>query len=143
VSLDASDVGAFADDATIPVANGGTGATAAANARANLGIPEPGNATQLWSNSTAIDISGQSLTLSETPLGNYRYLYAQVYANSPTGGTRGLIFAPASAITSATFLPLMCGGNAGYVRLELSGTTLNVIAQSYNALYCNVIFGVK
>lgn len=127
----------------LPVNRGGTGASVAANARANLGIPESGNSTQLWSNSTAINISGQTLTLSEAPFGNYRYIFAQVYAGSFTGGNRGLIFAPVSAITSATYLPLMCGGNAGYVRLELSGTTLTIVAQSYTALLCNGIFGVK
>lgn len=127
----------------LSVNRGGTGASVATTARANLGIPEPGNSTQLWSNSTAIDISGQSLTLSEAPLGNYRYIFAQVFANSIASGNRGLIFAPVSAIASAIYLPLMCGGNAGYVRLELSGTTLTIIAQSYTALLCSGIFGVK
>lgn len=143
VSLNASDVGAIADDATIPVANGGTGATTPAAARANLGIPEPYNTTIVWSNSTPVDVlTEQTLTISESRL-NFKYFYLEVYANSFAGGNRGALIVPANTL-NAVYFPLACAGVSGWVRLQFdSSTTIRFLSSSYSSLLLNGIVGMK
>ena len=129
----------------LPVNEGGTGANNATTARANLDIPEPSNVTALWSSDSAINIGtgNYDIPLNDAPLGKYRYIFFHVYANSFAGSNRGLAFAPVSALTSVCYLPLMCAGTEGHIRLQLSGSTLTVLSQSYSQLLCSSVLGVK
>lgn len=128
----------------LPVNEGGTGANNAATARANLGIPEPYNLTQLYTGSITTQIAnGTVMTLSDDAT-KYKLLVIQAYNGSPGSSTRMIIFD--LPMTTAAHGIVGAGGNGTmgvlYVQRD-STTTYTFVSSSFSTLYIQAIYGIK
>ena len=81
------------------------------------------------------------ITLSESIL-NVRTLMIDVNTRSDNaGGSRGVIIIPGGRNFSAHFIPVYCGSEIGYVRIEMAEKTLSFASTSFSTLYVHNIYG--
>lgn len=129
---------------TLPVNRGGTGASVAATARANLGIPEPYNLTQLYTGSITTQITnGTVMTLSDAAT-NYKLLVIQAFNGSPGASTRMIIF-DCPMLTSAHGI-VGAGGNGtmGVLYVQRNSATEYIfVSSSFSTLYIQAVYGIK
>jgi hypothetical protein len=129
---------------TLPVNRGGTGASAAANARANLGIPEPYNMTEIYTGSLTTPIAnGTVITLSDDAT-KYKMFVIQAYNGSPSWSTRMVIVDfPMQTLTHGI---VGTGGNGVMGSLCVqrdSATTYLLVSSTFSTLYIAAIYGIK
>lgn len=127
-----------------PITEGGTGANNATTARANLGIPEPYNLTQLYTGSITTPIAnGTVMTLSDDAT-NYKLFAIQAFNGTPGSSTRMIIFDIPMITTAHGIVGAGGNGTMGvlYVQRD-STTTYTFISSSFSTLYIATIYGIK
>jgi hypothetical protein len=129
---------------TLPVNRGGTGASAAANARANLGIPEPYNSTVLYNGNVTTPVAnGTTLTLTDDAT-NYKYLVILAYSGTPASGTRMAIFDSTQISAGHGVVGASGSGTMGAIYVERSAPRAYLIVSStFPPLYIQYILGIK
>lgn len=136
-------LGDVATENIVPVSKGGTGASDAATARTNLGIPNPNNSTQLYQIAAGIDITSGQALSLNDDWHNYKMLFLLMYNGSISGGNRMGLLIPCYG--SSFHYPIAQGAIDGDIRIEFTADqTFTIVSTSgFSTLLLTNVIGIK